>query len=482
MKAPVIALLLKRRHWRKQRAQRRFSIRSRSWGLAGILTLSLAVVILTVGGAFFLAWLTNGLPSLQQLPLLMNPQDGLLLQPTRFYDHSGRHLLYTLENAGIQRRFLSIDPQQEDHFSPLLIQSVVALIEPDFWQSPGFSWEHLTGQQPQTIAEKLVDSLLLANEPGGLRRALRMRLLAAQLVAEYGRSQVLEWYLNSVSFGHHSYGADSASLLYLGKPASDLSLAESALLVALIRAPALNPIDASAAALQGQEDALQDLRSSGIFSRELLDQAAQEKIVFPASVEKTPEIPAFTRLVLEQLTQFLPLEVIERGGLHILTTLDMDLQNELLCTMRTQLARLEGEDKAAGSCQAANLLPTLPSLDEPLSSALMAGGVILDPQTGQVLAMTGSQDLNGDLFQTLRYEPGSLLTPFVATVAFGRGFSPASLVWDVSSASSGYSNPDGKEHGPLRLRQAIANDTLLPISRILTQIGPPVCMAVGRTA
>ena len=108
------------------------------------------------------------------LPELLDRQNGLLQQPTQIYDRSGENLLLTLENPGIPRSSLSIDPQQADSFAPIFIQTTISLNDPRFWQHAGFQWHNLTHPQPQTLAEQLVHDLMLENEPPGLRRNLRM--------------------------------------------------------------------------------------------------------------------------------------------------------------------------------------------------------------------------------------------------------------------------------------------------------------------
>ncbi len=159
--------------------------------LGGVSVLALVLI----AGVLVLAWLyaglTHDLPSLAQIPLLLNPNDGAMLQPTILYDRSGEHELLTLENPGVSRRYLRLDPHHPEHLSPLLVTTTVALSDPNFWTHPGFAWWDPTNPEPLTLAEKLADDLLLENEPTGLRRALRMRLLAARLVADYCRSQVL---------------------------------------------------------------------------------------------------------------------------------------------------------------------------------------------------------------------------------------------------------------------------------------------------
>ena len=78
------------------------------------------------------------LPSLALLSEMLDPADGVLMQPTRVYDRSGQELLYSLENAGIERRYLSVDAQKPDHFSPELIRVTVGALDPGFWKGAGF--------------------------------------------------------------------------------------------------------------------------------------------------------------------------------------------------------------------------------------------------------------------------------------------------------------------------------------------------------
>jgi len=203
-------------------------------GLGAVFSLLLFAIVLVAGMVY--ADLSSGLPSLETLPLYFDPQSGAILQPTRLFDRTGKVLIAEIDNPGIPRQYLSIDPTAQFHLSPLLAQTVILLNDPTFWQSSGISTQSLSDPHPQTLAEKLALDILLEGETPGLRRAIRMRLLAAQLTARFGRAQVLEWYLNSAYFGHLAYGAESAAQLYLGKSAQDLTLSEALLLAAVARA------------------------------------------------------------------------------------------------------------------------------------------------------------------------------------------------------------------------------------------------------
>ena len=102
------------------------------------------------------------------------------------------------------------------------------MLDTGFWTHAGYQldgWQD--AQLHPTIAQRLVSDLLLFREGPSVRRALRERILAAQITAEFGREQVLEWYLNSANYGRHAYGAEAASRLYFGKSAAELNLAEA---------------------------------------------------------------------------------------------------------------------------------------------------------------------------------------------------------------------------------------------------------------
>lgn len=498
-KAYPIPLLVKQR--RESRARQSQTLLSRSRNFMIFLGILFSTVLMgaLVFGAYLYASITDDLPAVEKIPAFLDPVNGSFSEPTRFYDRSGQHVIYTLENPGVSRSYYSIDPSDPAHFSPQLIQVVVALVEPGFWSSTGFSWKQLTHGQPLTIAERLAADLLLNSEHAGLRKALRMRLLAAQMVAEYGRGQVLEWYLNSAYFGHLAYGANQAAQLYFDESAQDLNLAESALLVSLLFTPSLNPLDAPQAAIERKNETLDSLEESGLFAESDIENARAVNLVF-ASRSDSAGPDAFIEYVLRQISDLLEPHQIERDGLHVITTMDAGLQEQLICTIEAQLSRLE--DPQAGtlslpeSCQAAYLLPTIrhealfSGSDIAASGQLLSNAVILNPATAEILAWSGERSSAGAVEARVQYQAGSLLTPFVAAAAFARGFSPASLVWDVPSPSPSISedagmlaveNRDGIFHGPMHLRSALANDYLTPVVRLAETIGYENVWLLART-
>jgi len=469
----TLTIIRQRRH---RRSQIRSSAQQRSQRIAfGFgFAFSAILVLAVLAGVLAYAGLTSGLPPVKQLPILLNPKDGQLLQPTRLFDRTGQHLIAVLAPGDGTRRYalLSQIPQT-------LANATVALAEPDFWSSPGYvlgGWQN--PESHPTLAQQLVSNLLVGNQPASLLRAIHERMLAAQITSQYGRQQVLEWYLNSADYGHYAYGAEAAAQFYLGKSVTQIDLGEAALLAAISQAPDINPIDAPQ---QTEENRLQVIRNMLDLGMITPDEAAQTVRNPPTARTQLPVeegtqgngriAPAFVNFALSQLDMQFGLGRVERGGLTITTSLDYDLQLQVICAAQTQLQRLAGSDTeipaADGSaCTAANLLPALPSGQS--RPGVSASIILLDPQTGQVLAAVGDLH-NGVQSATLESHPaGTVITPFIYLTGFSRGLNPASLSWDIPGT-----NPAAGQvyHGPIRLRTALANDYLPPAMNLLAQMG-----------
>ncbi|MGE5250468.1 MAG: transglycosylase domain-containing protein [Bacteroidota bacterium] len=466
----TIPILRGRRDRRLSRLRRR-SARTRAAVISAGMVLSLALAGLILGAALGYADLTRGLPSVESLPRLLSPPDGMLLQPTRVYDRTGQHVLLSFGLDESPRAYLALNEENPQHLAPELASVVVALADPGFWRHSGYA---INGwQDPSlhpTIAERLVSDLLLYDEKPSIRRALRERILAAQATARFGRSQILEWYLNSADFGEHAFGAEAAAQLYFGKSAGQLSLAESAVLAAVSEAPALNPLEAPQAALERGRQVIEELRAEGMLTEEQASKALAARVRFTAQPPPaTPGAEAFINLALAQLESRFSRARIERGGLSIFTTLDYDLQQQASCTTEIYARRLAGLAEPEAPCDTARFLPALPS-GAALAGA-SASALVLDPASGQVLAAVG-ETLEGKETPLLAaHEPGSLLDPFIYLTGFTRGLSPASLLWDIPGLVD-VQNYDGRYHGPVRLRIALANDYRVPAEWVRRQMGP----------
>ncbi|HRJ75107.1 MAG TPA: transglycosylase domain-containing protein, partial [Anaerolineales bacterium] len=320
-----------------------------------------------------------------------------------------------------------------------------------------------------TIAQKLVYDFLLYNESATTKRAVRERILAAQITSQFGRTQIIEWYLNSANFGNHAYGVEAAAQLYFGKFASDLTLAESAILAAVIETPALNPLDAESVALQRGREVLYVMNELRLASNEATAIALAEIPVIQSAPQPTGIIaPAFVNLVLTQLESQIPRERLERGGITIITTLDYELQKGATCTTEIYAIRLAGLEESNTDCDSARLLPSLPPATTFIDSS--ASAIIIDPNTGQVLALIGETNQGVETPLTTSHQAGSSLDAFVYLTGFTRGLSPASLTWDIPNQEN-YQNFDNEFHGPMRLRTALLNDYQVPVEILKNQMG-----------
>ncbi|MBL8102888.1 MAG: transglycosylase domain-containing protein [Anaerolineales bacterium] len=467
---PSTLPILRARRERRLEKQNNQSARLRGAIISGGIVLLLLLAAGIILGAFAYADVTRELPSTEILPRLLNPPDGLLLQPTRIYDRSGLQVLATFAPNDSPRRYIPVNPQNPQHVPANLVNAVIAVADPQFNLHSGYAVQGINDPELHpTIAQRLVSNLILYNEPPSMRRAIRERILAAQVTAQFGRTQIIEWYLNSANFGNHAYGVDAASQLYFGKPADELTLAESAILAATSETPALNPLDAPQVALQRGRETIYILNGLGLVSNEATALALAETPKMESTPLPAPKIaPAFVNLVLTQLDSQIPRERIERGGMTIITTLDYDLQKKAACVTEVYATRMAGLPTPETDCDTARVLPSLPPAVTFADSS--ASALILDPNTGQVLAMVGETNQGVETPLASAHRPGSSLDAFVYLTGFTRGLSPASLTWDIPG-SENIQNFDGQYHGPMRLRMALANDYQVPVETLKKQMG-----------
>jgi len=467
---PSTLPILRARRERRLEKQKRNENRSRGTILSLGLILSLVFGSLIILGAFAYSDVTRDLPSTEILPRLLNPPDGLLLQPTRVYDRTGLQLLATFAPSESPRRYIPISEQNAQHVPAEMVNALIAAADPSFEDHSGYSLEGFDNYDLHpTIAQKLVSALMLYNEPPTLKRAIRERLLAVQITSQFGRTQIMEWYLNSADFGNYAYGIDAAARLYFGKPADELSLAESAILAATSETPALNPHDAPQVAIQRGREVLYVMNDLGLVTTEEVTPALAETPPFAEAPLSPPEVaPAFLNLLLAQIDSQIPRDRIERGGITVISTLDYDLQKDAACVTELYAIRLANLPESEIDCDAARLLPSLPP--DAIYADSSASAVIIDPTTGQVLAMVGETNQGVETPLVSAHPAGSAYDAFVYLTGFTRGLSPATLTWDIPLDGVN-PNFDGNYHGAMRLRIALANDYQVPVETLKEQMG-----------
>ena len=461
---------------RRRRRKKYANTSLRFSGLSFATSLSILAAIFFIGATLVYISLTKNLPALETIPALLEPPNGLLLQPTRFYDRLGTHILLELEHPAItERQYLRLTDKSDNSIPEDIIHATIANSDPTFWEHPGVTNFSSEPDAHQTLAQRLVADLLMWNEMDSRRQDLRERLMAAQITGQYGRQQVLEWYLNSAYFGNQVYGISSASQAYFGKSVDQLNLAEIGILAAIAHEPSINPIDTPDTSIERGIIVIDKMLSEGYISSGEALKARKTEITFQENPTQPENIaPAFMKLVREQLSLRIPDKRLERGGFEIFTSLNYDLQEQATCTTLAHLTNLAGAEISEQDCETARLLPSL-VLDDGNYDRLESNSIVLDPLSGQILAMVGETTPGLDPAHLPGHAPGSLLTPFAYLTAFTRGLNPASLLWEIPSTFSQsinqITNPTDEFRGPMRLRVALANDYMIPALGTINQIG-----------
>jgi len=434
-----------------------------------LIPLALLLTLTVFGTA---RWLLVDLPSPDRL------YERTAAPSTRIYDRRGR-LLYEI-----------LDPHSGSH-TPISLTEVpqacadgtIATEDASFYDNPGVDfwailralWINIRGGEilsgGSTITQQLARNLLLSPEERtevSLERKLRETILAYRLARTYSKDEILTLYLNETYYGNLAYGLEAAARTYFAKHASELDLAECALLVGLPQSPArYNPLENPSAARERQVTVLELMVKHGYISRTEADLAAGEDLHF-ASAPFPIEAPHFVMYVRGQLEKEFGLEAIYTQGLQVYTTLDLDAQDTALRIIRYRLAQL--------------------AETQPPRNVNNAAVVVMNPHTGEVLAMVGSPDyfdpqidgaVNGTV--TLR-QPGSSIKPITYAAAFdpSRPFplTAATMMVDVRTAfvtreGDPYvpRNYDRKWHGPVLLREALASSYNLIAVKVLDYVG-----------
>lgn len=313
-------------------------------------------------------------------------------------------------------------------------------------------------QGGSTITQQLVKSALLSPERT-FDRKLREIILALFVERKYSKDQILEMYLNQVPYGGTAWGIEEASKMYFGKHAKELSIAEAALLAGLPQAPTTySPYTNPVAAKERQLSVLQSMVHERYISKEVFKIEQNRELVYkqPNASISAPHFVFYTK---NQLEQEFGARMVQEGGLRVYTTLDYGLQEKVEAILRDELDKLSPLQVGNGAV------------------------LVTQPSTGEILAMVGSKDFfdggSGAFNVTTGFrQPGSSIKPVTYTLALKRGMTAATLIADVPtrfivSQSESYSpvNYDGKFHGLIPVRYALANSYNIPAVKALEYIG-----------
>ncbi len=402
-------------------------------------------------------------------PQIKNTDRITMNQTSVIYDRTGQHILYKIfgeENREVishqeipnSVRIMTIASEDADfyhHFGidlKSLIRAIKVNVENDKIK-----------QGASTITQQLARSLFLSREKT-LERKLKEAVLAVKIERRFSKDEILDMYLNKVPYGANAYGIQAAAQTYFKKDAKDLTYDEAAFLAVLPNAPTFY-------LPYGQNKKLLKQKQAHIIKRarqlNLIDDATAESALQTDTFAKLQPLsrqikaPHFVMFVLKEIEQKYDKDFLEKGGLHIITTLDWDLQKKAEQT-------LTNHKEALKSFNAGN-----------------ASLVAINPKNGQILAMVGSLDYfdnanDGQVNVALSVRsPGSSFKPFVYATAFEKGFQPETLLYDVRTnfgpdgSGKNYipQNYDGKFHGLVSVRQALAMSLNIPAVKMLYLAG-----------
>src|SRR4026209_1148815 len=465
------------------RPSKRAALRGRRWlrwTLMGLLVLVLVSGLAIAASAFWvLTILPGSLPSVSQLESF-NASDG-----TKVYDDNDE----LITEFHVERRI----------FVPLaqipksLREAVLATEDSRFYSHHGVDPMGIARAVYQnfrhgriveggsTITQQLAKVLFLTPDKS-LDRKLKEAVLAIELERRYSKDRLLEMYLNQIYFGHGAFGVEAASRTFFGKSVKDLSIAESALLAGLPKAPSTySPFDHPEAAK----------RRRGIVLARMVDVSvlkdAEAKKLGAAKLDLVPPERRRTtgqhyRYYVRQLLEsaYGP-DVVFKGGLQVYTTLSPTIQLKAEQSLRDGLKaletrRLKPSEKAG----------TAPVTERP-EGALLA----LDPQTGHIKAMVGGYDFFKSEFNRAvqaRRQPGSAFKAFVYLAALEAGQTPASVVDDSPiEFPAGRNvkpwkpdNYDRKCRGPITYQQALEESVNVAAVKVLEKNGVRRAVDIAR--
>jgi penicillin-binding protein 1C len=440
-------------------------LRTRKYKLTLKLLLPILFISLLIFTFYFL--ILRGLPSPKGLDARA-PQVS-----TKIYDRNG-NLLYKIYKD--QNRSIIALTRVPIHVR----LATLAAEDAEFYSHPGFSIRGIfravvqdlqTGsvQGGSTITQQLVKNTLLTPEKT-ITRKIKELILSVEVEANYTKDQILEMYLNEVSYGGTAYGIESASESYFGKDVGSLDLAEAALLAGLPKSPTtFSPFGPSSdLALQRQKEVLHLMRINKFITTEQEQAAADEKLTF---IPNKTEIkaPHFVMYIRQLLVDKYGEDMVEKGGLEVTTSLDLPIQVTAEQVVQTEVEKLRGLNVGNGAA------------------------LVVNPQTGEILAMVGSknyfdiaQDGNVNVTTSVR-QPGSSIKVVNYAYALANGYTPATIIDDspityVTPGTTAYSpvNYDGQFKGMIPLRSALAQSRNVPAVKVLASYGVSKMVTQGQ--
>ena len=429
------------------------------------------------------------------------PEDMVINRPydgARIYDRNGE-LLYEFvdEQNGLRR------PIPLSEMSPHIIAATIATEDATFFTNAGVNikglgratWEnfspwaaqteYLQGTGGSSITQQLVKNVYIPQEERSERsieRKIKETVYALEITKHQSKEQILEWYLNQISYGGIYYGIEAASYGYFNKSAKDLTLAEAALLAGIPQSPSehepVNHIEASVARRNQVLELVRLHRGTTLLNGELLaitdeeiDAAmAEEAVLQPPGISLRAPHFIFTQ-VKPQIEAMYGKEGVYEQGLSVYTSIDINLQDQSQVAMEKWIKEFEN-----------------------ISNSRNGAAVIVSPWTGEIWSYVGSRDYTNEHIQGRNdnlvslNSPGSSFKPFIYLTAFMNiGWGPGTVIVDEPTRfreSDGTvfqpSNPNGKYNGRISLRDSLGNSLNIPAFKTAQAVGVPTIVATAK--
>lgn len=401
-----------------------------------------------------------------------------LFETTQIFDRNGE-LLWEIFGEGNRTNIPIADMPVH------LVMATVSVEDDTFYENRGLDYPAIIAalwanvQNPDgrpagasTITQQIVRHIVFDYDERtavSYNRKAKEIVLAWIMTQKFTKDEIMELYLNEIYYGNLAYGIEAAAQTYFNKSAADLTLGEATLLTGLPQSPVeLDPIKNFEAARERQWLVLSLMYSEGYITQAEAEAAYLEPLDF-AVQEVSLVAPHFSVYVREQLEAMYGADAVANGGLRVTTTLDLNYQR--LAEGLTQ--------------QHVNAIAPEHNLNN-------AALVSMKPGTGEILAMVGSVDYYNEAIDghvnvvTSLQQPGSSIKPLTYAAAMEPNaegeslWTPADVLWDVEveygqANGAVYSpvNYDGRFHGPVRFRQALASSFNIPAVLLLQDIGVP---------
>ncbi|MBI5787196.1 MAG: PBP1A family penicillin-binding protein [Candidatus Niyogibacteria bacterium] len=451
--------------------------------------LGLAAALALFGGFLSLWAMTLEIPDFRAF------DERKVVQSTKIYDRTEKVLLFDV-HADVRRTVVPFEKIPRH-----VKNAVVAIEDSNFYNHNGIDLSGIfravvvnvfsgsLSQGGSTITQQLIKHALLTPEKTFARK-LKEALLALKIEKTFGKEEILDFYLNEVPFGSSIYGVGSASQNFFAKPVEELTLAESAYLAALLKAPTyFSPYGQHPDELDKRKNlVLERMLDLDFIGQEEFDGAEKERVSFVNRDDLSIKAPHFVMFIREYLASRYGEDALEKDGLKVITTLDWSMQEKA-----QRLTKEFVED------------------EEEKFNVFNAGLTAVDPKTGQILVMVGSKDWSGEpepagcapgfnckfepKLNVTTYrngrQPGSAFKPFVYATAFGRGYTPETIVFDLPTEFNPSCDPevnfdkeepkdspcyhpqnyDEKFRGPVTFRNALAQSINIPAVKALYLAG-----------